>query len=346
MTAPPTPLVSELVFNPGSINLYLDRPVLVLGETGSGKTSAARQLMNSATHPPASSTKQQKAPALMISMRPEESRVLDSERDMGANLLKQIGYPVRRFFGLHVLDAMKGTQRYATTTLSSARVHEAFRVLFRVCSDLTAAGEPAALLVFDSVEDLVRSDRLRNHGGLHLFRNLAVLFVLNTNDSPNVYIVATGCSAFLKHAFSFTVVDPYKYRWSIQEVYKPSSEAVLAALREAGHDSTAASEIFSVCGTRLHLLAPFLRPSRACATPFTTTLQDIDDTADELLRSLFTAAAKHNMSREAVLAVLRVVDGPGPAKLRFHDRAFPSEMLNAETLSRVLHLNPSEVFTF
>ena len=74
-------------------------------------------------------------------------------------------------------------------------------------------------------------------------------------------------------------------------------------------------------------------------------LQDIDDAADSALRSLIVEAAKHNMSRETVLKALRVIDGPGPAKLRLFD-AFPNEMWKAETLSRVLYLNPSEVFMF
>jgi hypothetical protein len=100
-----------------------------------------------------------------------------------------------------------------------------------------------------------------------------------------------------------------------------------------------------VCGIRLRLLAPFLQPSIASSTHITGMLQDIDDAADSALRSLIVEAAKHNMSRETVLKALRVIDGPGPAKLRLYD-AFPSEMWKAETLSRVLYLNPSEVFMF
>ena len=349
MTAPPIFLVPELVSNPGSIDLQLDRPVLVLGEIGSGKTTAVKQLINSVSHP-SSSTTQQKVPALMVSMRAgredAECGVLDNHRDLCADLLRQIGYPVRRFFGFEVLGAMNGSP-YAIT-LDSSRVQHAFSVLFGVCADLTAAarsGKPAALLVFDSIEDLVRSDRLRDHGGLLLFQHLARLFILNTNDSPNVYIVAAGSSAFLKLAYSRTVADPFKFRWRVQEIYKPTSEAVLAALWVAGHNSSTASEIFSVCGTRLRLLAPFLRPSNASSTHVAGMLQDIDDAADSALRSLIVEAAKHNMSRETVLKALRVIDGPGPAKLRLFD-AFPNEMWKAETLSRVLYLNPSEVFMF
>ena len=338
VTAPPIFLAPELVLNPGTIDLQLDRPVLVLGETGSGKTTAVKQLINRGTHQSTSSTTQQKVPALMFNMR--------ADRD---DLLRLIGYPVRRFFGFEVLGAMNGSP-YDARTLDSSRVQHAFSVLFRVCADLTAAarsGKPAALLVFDSVEDLVRSDRQRDRGGLLLFRNLARLFILNTNDSPNVYIVVTGSSAFLKLAYSRTVADPFKFRWKIQEIYKPSSEAVLAALRVAGHNSSAASEIFSVCGTRLRLLAPFLQPSNASSTHIAGMLQDIDDTADCALSSLIIEAAAHNMSRETVLKALRVLDGPGPAKLRLYDEALlPSEMWNAETLSRVLYLDPSEAFMF
>jgi hypothetical protein len=283
----------------------------------------------------------------MVSMRAgredAECGVLDNNRDLCAELLRQIGYPVRRFFGFEVMGAMTGSP-YAIA-LDSSRVQHAFSVLFRVCADLTAAarsGEPAALLVFDSIEDLVRSDRLRDHGGLSLFQHLARLFIYNTNDSPNVYIVAAGSSAFLKLAYSHTVADPFKFRWKVKEIHKPSSEAVLAALGAAGHDSSAASEIFSVCGNRLRILAPFLRPSNDHIPGL---LKDIDDAADSALRGLIVAAATQNMSRESVLKALRVIDGPGPAKLRLYD-AFPSEMWKAETLSRVLYLNSSDEFMF
>jgi hypothetical protein len=74
-------------------------------------------------------------------------------------------------------------------------------------------------------------------------------------------------------------------------------------------------------------------------------LQDIDGEADSALRGLIDEAAEHNMSRETILKALRVIDGPGPAKLRLYD-AFPSEMWKAETLSRVLYLNPREAFMF
>ena len=69
VTAPPIFLAPELVLNPGTIDLQLDRPVLVLGETGSGKTTAVKQLINRGTHQSTSSTTQQKVPALMASMR-------------------------------------------------------------------------------------------------------------------------------------------------------------------------------------------------------------------------------------------------------------------------------------
>ena len=348
LAGPPVATLAVTVDNPGSIVLCADRPVLILGETGSGKTTALRQLIDNVAHPLASSVSRQPVPAIMISMRAGREDLinagpLENGRDLCIELLRQIGFPKRRFFGYEVLGAMTGSP-YAIT-LDSTRVGYAFTTLFSVCTELkTAAGSgiPASLLVFDSIEDLVRSDRLRDHGGLALFQNLARLFILNTNDSPNVYVVAAGSSAFLKLAYSHTVADPYKFRWSIQEMRKPSSEAVLAALRAVGHDSSTAAEILSVCGTRLRLLALFFQPSSDDPAP--AQVARINDEAGVALQNLIDDAAMLGMSREAVVKALsKVIDSSDQVSLR---NSFPSKMWNAETLSRVLYLNPSEIFKF
>ena len=201
--------------------------------------------------------------------------------------------------------------------------------------------------MFDSIEDLVRSDRLREHGGKQMFEHLARLFILHTNDHHNVHIVAAGSSAFLKEAYAHTVADPGKFRWSVHEMPKPSADAVKESLLAAGYENETAAEIISVCGTRLRLLSRFLSVGASERINVRETLREYESEADTCLRKLVAEASQHGLDEYNLMCGLRqIADGCSQLEPLRPGSFFPRNMDNAEALSRVLYLNRENCFQF
>ena len=261
----------------------LNCPTLLLGPTGSGKSSQLAELARSITHP--ADKAQKPAPVVLIRFRlPEEKQLPTSNtittsapadpaasmQKVAARVYQQIGFPARDSlvgWALRQPWSLWGTAVPAILP-SSSRLMCAFDMLFRVCDELfhervrggMAVDVAKVKLLLDEMQDLIKDERLATVGGRAVFVHLATLLVAYCVDGQAVAAAVTGSSAVLGIELGKTVAGG---RLSIHQLPDPTEETVTAELVKEGFTSTDAGRIINACGRRLRLLETPLKLGRA-----------------------------------------------------------------------------------
>ena len=117
------------------------------------------------------------------------------------------------------------------------------------------------MLLFDEVQDLIKSTRLADVGGRFVFEELAVLLVAYCVDRGVMRAAVAGSSAMLAEAFRSTVAK--NLRWSYHEVEDPPLEIITMELKSRGYSEDEAGRIVDLVGTRLRLLEQPLQQGAA-----------------------------------------------------------------------------------
>lgn len=266
-------------------------PTMVLGETGSGKSVALAQVARETAQPPVGSGIAP-CPVVYIRMRQPKAHTAgvsasSSETDDKAEatnrlaatarqVYSQIGFPPRQSYLSAFSASLKRLKVWEVEWQGFARsaprdrMVEALRMLFDVAEQLYVerreAGVPEQhapiVLLFDEVQDLIKSKRLAEAGGRYVFDELAVLLVAYGVDRRFVRTAVAGSSALLSVEFDTTVASGT--RWSYHQMEDPAPEAVVQALGDMGYSAAEAASMVELVGTRLRLLeAPLTKGAAA-----------------------------------------------------------------------------------
>jgi hypothetical protein len=333
-------------------------PTMILGPTGSGKSTLMRRTAREIACP--STRGLPSCPVMYIHMRQAKQREGEEDTISGdattrlkviAELVyKQIGFPRRRALVYTMLGSLTSISfgsaelKMEKTKAVADRFSYALRVLFEMAarvyderrrrSDIPAEHAPPVLL-FDEVQDLVKTKRMADAGGRDVFEQLAVLLVQYGIDSPQLRTAVAGSSAMLAVEFDKTVASGD--RWNFHEMTDPAPSAVINCLVEKGYTEAEAQSMVDLVGPRLRLLhtpltkgavvescSKFLLRHRSRAT------KDLDD------------LLAHRGIRDILDRIVAHENGEGKA-LKLKPM---SDVLREVEFSKVLYVNLDTTLTF
>lgn len=326
-----------------------DKGIMLMGSTGSGKSTLMQQRMQQAMQ----ATDGSAMPAILLRLRERRDQKVgsaDTEQDayqqlhsLVVRLQQEMGFPTRRWLPLYLQQEIGITLKTQFVTLDTvaasdrARLMMAFDCLFRVCASMPRSRptRPGALVLIDEVQDLCCTDRLGAVGGRHVFQQLAATIVRYTNDLRAVHVIVAGSSALLAHEFESTTASGH--RWVHRTAEDPSMEDVLAALAARNYTPEQVAAIVDTVGLRLRLLTTFLDDPLS-PEDVTRTCRDALVCAKTAINQLFESATKLGVSEDRVRALLRRVARSCLKGEAVELREIPHVLRSAEVIGKVLYV--------
>ena len=300
---------------------------VLLAPTGAGKTTAMKRLANECRVAPTPTV------AVYVGVRVSEAEdrprdtSMTTARDMNIvalSILQQIGWPAesmlsRLWRSVMTLKLSQSVEATVDPRMLDAvmTLPQALRILFEELEALymadprrrdpktRAAAQP--VLLFDEVQDLIRSDRLKNAGGEAVFHELARLATVFNVDRQVVRVVLSGSTGFLLRELDKTVAS--KNRVTAVNIKDPTEDQIRARLATLGYTSVEADRILDSCGTRLRDLSEILHahpPAHGAA--LTTLLQQPEQRAKAAVAGLKLLAQRSGKDTADALRV--VLDDP------------------------------------
>jgi hypothetical protein len=325
----------------------MNRPLLVLGASGSGKSSQLAEL--------ARTLKAKGVPVVYFRFR--AARELDpdgSPRDgepqaappdltiAARRFYEAVGYPeqasiVSRWrvdgFGL----SASGVQLSAAREHVESRFREAISDLYVVCGELYSERKadpriPVAdrrpVVLSDELHDLLH-DRFRNVGGKAIFTHFGNEMTQSDVDaSRSRTILAASGAELLQELRNHSAARGDRVLPYMQP--DPPASSVRERLAEVGYDPATVDAIVATCGTRVRLIAPFLSSRRADVS---TLLHLLEAAAEEKVNALIARCPEQAERRRLVQLLDKLAESPTSAELvsRFPAAAvqkpFPNEAL-------------------
>ena len=369
---------------PGSLtlaDLVCDKPTMLLGPTGSGKSSLLECLAAEAAAPSPADASVATVPTVLVRIREgtgvtgpivaqTDAQAASQLDAMAAEIFRDMGFPQRRSLvsrtdvqgwisAILAQFGWTGPIAAHVTASSVPRTVQALRLLFSACRELrearTHAGLPAQVaapvVMIDGVHDLVKTERLADVGGRELFRELAVPFVFCANDLKAVRALAAGSSDLAAETIA-TPTIAWRHRWNVFELADPSKDVVLGALRSSGLSPEEAERVVAACGTRLRLLSPLLArspsdahaPADWLARTAATSTADLENALDAI-RIAYPNAFPAVTTALDTLALLEDTPAP-PDIVRPHCRLFPASLRQLNAFSTIFYVRPDVGLSF
>jgi energy-coupling factor transporter ATP-binding protein EcfA2 len=351
---PLPPRISPLPLPPFPI-VNMNRPVLVLGASGSGKSTQMGDL--------ARTLKQQGVPVVyfrfrtsrQVATREWAARGLEPEqlprREDGSKapsltvaaqrFYQAVGYPEQSsYLSRWQMKGFKlsweGPELNASPDAVANRFTDAITDLFAVCGELymereadptVSPADRAPVVLSDELHDLLH-DRFHSEGGKVVFAHFGNEMTHSCADSHMSRVVlAASVAGLLKEledlsaaggdrVFSYTQPDP------------PES-VVRERLAALGYDQASMDAIVATCGTRVRLLYPFLE-SRLM--DIHTVLKPLQTAADDKVVALMARCPEKSERKRLVKLLDTLAETPTSTVLieRFPEvvqRPFPNKVL-------------------
>jgi hypothetical protein len=326
----------------------MNRPVLILGATGSGKTSLLGEL--------ARTFKAKGVPVVYFRFRasrepdpdgpPRNGQPQSPPHDFAVaahRFYKAVGYPERASivsrwrvggFWLSVGGVQRSKVREYEEEMS--RFMEAISDLYSVCSELyfereadpsIAPSDRRPVVLSDELHNLLH-ERHRNYGGRAVFGHFGNEMTLSdVGAGVSRTILAAGGVGLLQDLREFSAARSDRVFPYMQP--DPSASSVRERLAEVGYDPATVDAIVATCGTRVRLLAPFLSSRLADVS---IRLQSLKAAAEEKVGQLMARCLEKVERQKLVRLLDKLAESHTSAELveRFPaavQKPFPSEAL-------------------